>query len=196
MQESSLDIKSLIKLIRKRIKKTLDKKRYAHSLRVAKMCVLLAVKYHLDKKLSYFMGLSHDMCKGSSPKTLEKYAKKDGGPITSIEKDKPDLLHGRAAAVLLSTAYSFNNKEILEAIACHTYGKVGLGEYGKVLFIADKIEPGRPNISKKYLKSLLKMPLDKIVVKVLKENIKYVKGKHYTVSAQSNAFLNSLTGKE
>lgn len=60
-----------------------------------------------------------------------------------ILKDPLKSLHGRAAAVVLQK-FGINDKSVLKAAAFHTFGYEGIDALGKIVYIADKIEPGRP----------------------------------------------------
>lgn len=185
-------IRVLTRLIKKEIKRTLTKERYKHSVRVAKMCRVLCKLYDIDEARGYFCGISHDLCKGMDRTKLLTIAALDGAEITPFEKAKPDLLHGRAAAIILQTKYGEHDHDILEAVSYHTFGKAGMSDLAKILFIADKIEPGRPYITKKYLKKIFAMSLNEATAYVLRENINYVKSKNYIVAPQSDEFLQSL----
>ena len=64
--------------------------------------------------------------------------------------------------------------EILEAVANHTSGIVGMCNLTKCLFLADKIEPGRPQSTDQYRENLLSMTLDDMLYSVLEENYEYL----------------------
>ena len=51
----------------------------------------------------------------------------------------------------------------------------------KCLFLADKIEPGRPQSTDAYRENLLAMPLDKMLYSVLEENYEYLTNKGYEI---------------
>jgi HD superfamily phosphohydrolase YqeK len=39
------------------------------------------------------------------------------------------------------TIFNIEDKEILDAIRFHTIGKIGMSDFEKIIFLADKIEP-------------------------------------------------------
>lgn len=167
----------LTEQIRKYTESAVKKSRYEHSVRTAEMCARICRFYGLDEEKGFLAGIGHDMCKDCNDEEMIALAEKDGNPVIEYELNKPALLHGRAAAVMMKEKFGIKDKEILEAVANHTSGKTGMGNIAKVLFIADKIEPGRPQVSEKYYERLFKNSLDGMLYSVLKENYDYLKRK-------------------
>lgn len=173
------DIIELTEEIRIFAQEHVKKSRYEHSIRVAETCARLCRMFALDDDVGYLAGVGHDMCKDFSDQELFDLAAKDGNPIIPYEKRNPALLHGRAAAVLLKEKFGIEDKDILEAVAYHTSGVMGMCDLSKCLFIADKIEPGRPQSTDEYRERLYKMNLDQMFYAVLYENYSYVLKKGY-----------------
>jgi len=157
------------------------KSRYEHSVRVAQMCARLCRQYGLDSRKGYLAGIGHDMCKDFSDQELLELAARDGMEIIDFDRKKPSLLHGRAAAVMLKEKFKVLDPEILEAVANHTSGIIGMCDLTKCLFLADKIEPGRPQSTDEYRERLLALSLDEMLYSVLEENYEYIINKGYTV---------------
>ena len=157
------------------------KSRYEHSVRVAETCARMCRQYGLDSRKGYLAGIGHDMCKDFSDEDLIAIARRDGDEITDFERQKPALLHGRAAAVLLREKFDINDPEILEAVSNHTSGVLGMCDLTKCLFLADKIEPGRPQSTDEYRARLFAMSLDDMLYSVLEENYDYIKGKGFEI---------------
>ena len=149
-------------------------KRYQHSVRVAEMCARMCRQYGLDSRKGYLAGIGHDMCKDFSDEELLELAGREGLPIIDFDRKKPALLHGRAAAVMLKEHFKVYDPEILEAVANHTSGIIGMCDLTKCLFLADKIEPGRPQSTEEYRARLLAMSLDDMLYSVLEENYEYL----------------------
>ena len=155
------------------------KSRYEHSVRVAQMCARLCRQFGLDSRKGYLAGIGHDICKDFSDEELMEIATRDGKEIIAFDRNKPALLHGRAAAVLLKEKFKIYDPEILEAVAYHTSGLTGMCDLTKCLFLADKIEPGRPQSTDEYRARLLAMPLDEMVYDVLVQNYEYIMKKGF-----------------
>ncbi|MDR1238797.1 MAG: nicotinate (nicotinamide) nucleotide adenylyltransferase [Treponema sp.] len=127
-------------------RESLNPGRFLHSRNTALLAWDLCRRFGLDPQAGYLAGIAHDLGKPLGEKALINLAKRDGGDISRLERKKPSLLHGRAAAVLLEERFGIHNKDILEAVAWHTEGSAVMGPLGKVLYIADKIEVSRSGI--------------------------------------------------
>lgn len=169
--------------------------RYKHSMRTAKMAEKLCARYGLDCKGGYLAGIGHDMCKDMEKNVLLSLACKDGKLISAWERDKPSLLHGRAAAVKMHDDFGVTDKDVLEAVSCHTFGGAGICPLAKVIYVADKVEPGREYITKKYIQKLLCMSLDALTKVVIKDSIAYLEKKGRMVSPETLLFYKSLEGE-
>ena len=62
----------------------------------------------------------------------------------------------------------------------------------KILYIADKIEPGRPHVTKEYLAQFEDMSLDELMLYVLKENVDYLENKGCAVADETYRLMESL----
>ncbi|MCQ2591971.1 MAG: bis(5'-nucleosyl)-tetraphosphatase (symmetrical) YqeK [Treponema sp.] len=178
-----------IENVRQYTKEHVKPSRFEHCERVAQMCAFLCKKFGLDEKKGYLVGIGHDMCKDLPAEKMLEVAARDGNPILDYEKTKPSLLHGRAAAVLMKEDFKIEDKDILEAVANHICGFCEMGNLTKCLFLADKIEPGRPQSTDEYRNNLLSMDLDSMTGTVIIENYKYVSGKGYEVYPETKKMV-------
>lgn len=185
-----IDFDKIAKDVEEYTKKTIKKSRFEHSQRVADMCVLLCNRYGVDPKKGYIAGIGHDMCKYLSEKDMIEMAERDGMPVTDYERSNYSLLHGRAAAVMMKTEFGINDEDILEAVAHHVSGKVGMCDLAKILFISDKAEPGRPQSTDEYREKLLKLSLNGIMYEVLTDNFKYIKKQGYQIYPDTQKMIN------
>lgn len=186
------NFKELCKKVKKIAKSNLSESRFEHSVRTAKMCKKMCRIYGEDFEKGYFCGISHDICKNFSEEEMKKLALQNSEGINQTESENFSLLHGKAAAVFLKNELEIVDEEILEAVSVHTFGKIGMKNLSKILFIADKIEPGRPYVTKKYIKKLLKKTLDELVLIVLENNVSYLEKKGKKVAQETFDLLNSL----
>jgi nicotinate-nucleotide adenylyltransferase len=128
------------------VRESLSSPRFLHSRNTALLCRDLCLRFGLDPRAGYLAGIFHDLAKPLDGETLIGMARKDGREISELEKRKPMLLHGRAAAVLLRERFGVHNEEVLEAVAFHTEGKIGMGSLAKIVYIADKVEVSRKRV--------------------------------------------------
>lgn len=185
-----MDYTEVIENVRAYAEKSVKKSRYEHSVRVAEMCARICRFYGLDEQLGYLAGIGHDICKDEPDEKFIEIAGRDGNVIIPYELAKPSLLHGRAASVYLKELFGIKNKDVLEAVAVHTSGKIGMCDLGKVLFIADKIEPGRPQTNDSYYKRLFSLSLDDMFFSVLMENYEYITKKGYEIFPGTHEMIN------
>lgn len=196
MNEMS-DIENTIERVRVFTLAAVKKSRYEHSMRVAEEAYNLSSKYALpNPRLAYLAGVGHDMCKDMDREVLLSLAAHDGEEIGEIEMERPSLLHGRAAAVKMRRDFNVDDESVIEAVAVHTFGKAGMSDIAKVLYIADKIEPGRSFVDKKYIASIAPLSMDELLIKVVSDGIKYLNKKGCTVSPKTLLLLKSLRGNQ
>ena len=173
-------------------KTVVKESRFEHSERTAKMLADLCKNYGLSEEKGWLAGIAHDMCKDVSDEELFELARKDGKEISKMEQKMPFLLHGRAAAVRIQEMFGVTDPEIIDAIANHTFGSVDSCDLALLLFVADKIEPGRPQSTDEYRANLMSLSCHGIVLAVLEENIEYLKKRGKTVAPESLALREKL----
>lgn len=191
-----MDINSseLVEKIREYAMSAEKKTRFEHSVRVAQTAEYMCGIYGVDKVKGYVAGLAHDICKDLPDEEQLSLAEKDGLPISDAERKFPSLLHGRAAAVKLRNDFGVTDAEVLEAVARHTLGGCNLSSLSKIVYAADKIEPGRPQSTESYRQKLFSMSLNEMTLAVLEENIEYLLSKGKNPAPESYAFKKSLSG--
>lgn len=189
------DLAEITESVRKYALAAVSESRYRHSVRVAETCAKICRRHGIDERLGYFCGIAHDICKNMEGDVLLKIASRDGCEIDALEMERPALLHGRAAAVKLREDWGVADENVLEAVANHTFGKAGMCDLAKILYVSDKIEPGRENVTEEYTMRLLKMDIDSMTRAVVKESMEYLKGRGREASAQTKAFYKSLKKK-
>ncbi|WP_407396759.1 bis(5'-nucleosyl)-tetraphosphatase (symmetrical) YqeK [Treponema sp.] len=185
-------IDELIEKIRLYAKEAEKPKRYEHSLRVAETAEYMCGLYGLDKKKGYLAGIAHDICKNISEEEMKALAIQDGGGISDVENLKPSLLHGRAAAVLLKDRFGVEDGDIIQSVAVHTLGGIGICDLAKVIYSADKIEPGREQSTDEYRARLFAMSLNELTLNVVEENMEYLKSKGKKIAPSSIDFQENL----
>jgi nicotinate-nucleotide adenylyltransferase len=182
-------------------RESLSPGRFLHSRNTALLAWDLCRRFNLDPRSGYLAGIAHDLGKPLDEKTLMELALRDGGGISRLERKKPALLHGRAAAVLLRERFGIENEEILAAVAWHTEGNVDMGALGKVLYIADKIEVSREGIDPALRKNGLSGPaepedsgeaLEALFAAVLDKTVSFLRSKEMDLSEGTLRLLEKM----
>ena len=102
--------------IEKKLKKELDKERYAHTIGVMYTAASLAMAHQCNLGQAMYAGLLHDCAKCISNHDKLKLCKKHNIPISISEKRSPFLLHAKLGAYFAKKRYKVEDGEILHAI--------------------------------------------------------------------------------
>jgi nicotinate-nucleotide adenylyltransferase len=185
---------SLIKKVENTARETLSVERFLHSRNTALLAVDLCRRFGLDTSKGYLAGIAHDLAKQLDNKTMIKTVKRDGRENSILEEKFPNILHGRAAVVLLRERFDISNKDVLEAVALHTSGSADMSALAKIIYIADKTEVSR-NIEPA-LREMLdsENDLDKILYAVVIRTIAKLQAKDKALSEETVDLFNKLKG--
>ena len=110
-----------------------------HVEEVSDTAVWLAKIYDLDIVKVELAALLHDISAIMTPQEMYETAKIRNLEIDPAEEKYHFLLHQRISKIIAREYFDIRDKDILDAIECHTTLKKNAGMYDKVLFIADKI---------------------------------------------------------
>lgn len=164
-----------LKKIKKAMEKTLDSKRYEHTLGVEYTAAALAMRYGESIENARLAGLLHDCAKCMSDEKRLSFCKKHNIAINSIERKNPSLLHAKVGSFLAMEEYHVKDSDVINAILNHTTGRPGMSLLEKIVFVADYIEPGRkqaPSLNEK--RRLAFIDLDKAFLWILKDTLEYL----------------------
>ena len=160
----------------------LSQERLGHSRRVADLAGELCVEYGLERQTGELAGLAHDWAREMPEERLRELGLRDGAGESPLETAYPVLLHGRAAAEGLREILGIEDRDILEAVACHVTGCPGMGLLAKIVFVADFLEPGREFVPEDVRRELLSMDIDRMTLRVLEEIFAYQRSKHRPIA--------------
>jgi predicted HD superfamily hydrolase involved in NAD metabolism len=133
-----MDLSEAEALLRARVSQKLAE----HSQRVGVYAAELALRWGADPQDVLLAGWLHDLCKEMDAASVLTRARELGVPVGPIEAARPtQLLHAPVAAAEL--AGRGLGAACLEAIACHTTGRAGMGAAARCLYVADAAEPAR-----------------------------------------------------
>ena len=164
--------------IEKKLKKEVDKERYAHTRGVMYTAAAMAMAHQADMEQAMYAGLLHDCAKCISNHDKLKICKKNKIFVSPSEERRPFLLHAKLGAYFARKTYGVEDKEILHAIQVHTTGEPGMNTLDKIIYIADYIEPNRnkaPNLEE--ARRLAFEDLDRAMLKILSDTLNYLERK-------------------
>ncbi|MCR5754725.1 MAG: bis(5'-nucleosyl)-tetraphosphatase (symmetrical) YqeK [Acetatifactor sp.] len=162
--------------IRKSLKKTMDSKRYEHTLGVEYTAAALAMCHGGSITEAQLAGLLHDCAKCITNEKKISLCEKYKIEISEVERRNPFLLHSKLGAFLAEKKYHVQNQDIINAIRNHTTGRPEMSLLEKIVFIADYIEPGRkqaPNLET--IRKIAFEDIDSALVLILKDTLTYLK---------------------
>ena len=168
--------------------------RFLHSRNVALLAGDICRQFGLDPQAGYLAGIAHYMCKSLSEEELFRLTKRDGRPVSRLEKKKPSLLHARAGAVLLRERFGVQDRDILDAIRLHTLAAPEMGPLAKAVFIADKIEISRERVDAS-LRDIAAFPsLDALFAATLNDNVAWLRSRKLSLSRETQRLLDTMKG--
>jgi len=103
----------------------------------------LAQMHGVDVEACELAASTHDLFRSEPDFVQISAAEKYGIPIGDIETTTPMLLHGPNAAAWLENEAGLTDIRVLEAVRWHTFGWPEIDDIGKILYLADKLEPGK-----------------------------------------------------
>ena len=115
----------------------------AHVHRVVEIAQELAVCHGINQEQAALAALAHDVARAMTDGELLRRAAGMGLPIGVVDRRVPILLHGPVGAEILQQEAGLTDISIYKAVYWHTTANPALDELGKVVFIADKLDPAK-----------------------------------------------------
>ena len=178
-----------IEKIKKDLKELLSDYRYEHSLRVGETAKELAHIYQIDEEKAYLAGIIHDIAKEFTKEENIKIMERNGKHLDI--NSTPRINHALVGAVYAKEKYHLD-EDIIHAISSHAIGDIPMSTLDKIVFIADKIEPGKnyPKIEEE--RQLAKKNLDKAIILCIENNHQKLRKENKKVAPKSIEVLNNL----
>jgi predicted HD superfamily hydrolase involved in NAD metabolism len=162
-----------------------------HSGRVAAYAADLAERWDVDREDVLLAGWLHDICKELDAAAMLARARALGLPIGPVEAARPtQLLHAPLAAAELGGRGL--SQACLEAIACHTTGRAGMGPAARCLYVADAAEPGRSYQGVERLRELAVADLDAAVAESAGQTLMHLVHRGAPIHPSSVELYNEL----
>ncbi|WP_303727615.1 bis(5'-nucleosyl)-tetraphosphatase (symmetrical) YqeK [Denitrobacterium detoxificans] len=176
------------------------KKRYKHSVGVAKTAKKLAKLYGYNPKVARMAGILHDWDKGLGVYEIRERAQTLGVDLDpQISENMPWLLHGPTAAAALRLEYPEFGEEVFQAIARHTSGAAEMSPLDCIIYVADIIEPNRTFGDMKGIKRLRKevgkVPLEQLYFDAFKYTFTFLVSRDRQLYPETVDIWNSLMWK-
>jgi len=113
-----------------------------HVERAVEEALRLARLHGVDEERARLTALGHDIVRATPHDELLRLAGEVGLEVSDLERAEPVLLHGAIAARLLPQRFGVDDPVVLDAVRYHTTARAGMSALEKVMYVADKTEPG------------------------------------------------------
>jgi len=130
----------LASLVTRRVR-SLPRRLQDHIHRVEKIAQGLGEVHGVDPARAGLAMLCHDVAREMGGGELLMRASQLDLPVSMVERDVPILLHGPVGAEILKTEDGLTDDSIYQAVYWHTTAHPSLDTLGKVVFLADKLDP-------------------------------------------------------
>jgi predicted HD superfamily hydrolase involved in NAD metabolism len=138
--------------------------RLKHIQGVVKTSASLARKYGLSVEKAKLAAWLHDCAKEKSRNEMRRWINKGGFQLDAQEIQMPGLWHPHAGAGLALSQWGIKDREILEAVRCHTLGSPKMAPLAQVVFVADFIEPSRHFVGVERVRDIARKNLKEAVL--------------------------------
>ncbi len=169
------------KQIDNKLKVMMKKARYQHVCRVSIVAEKIAQYYSLPVEKIKISALIHDCAKDYSLDVLRSLINKYQIKLNEVEENIPKIWHAYVGAEMAKEIFQIDDFEILEAIRYHSTASSKLSLLGKVVYIADKIEPNRRSAKMKNLWQMIWKDIDLTLLALLDQELKYLISKKLVV---------------
>ena len=156
------------------LEKALPRKRFEHSVAVYETALELAKIHNANMEKVAVASLLHDCGREIPTRNNLMQAAALNIEIDEVEQNQPILLHAKIGVCLAQNKYGVTDKETLDAILYHTTGAPGMSKASMIVYLADLLEPKRGFFGIEEMRQLVKVDLEKTMMKAYALTIKYL----------------------
>lgn len=168
----------------------ISRKRLIHSWNTLFTAVEMALRFSVDPDKTALAALTHDAAKELSREDLLFLVPKN--ERAKYGKLNPAILHGPAGAHFVENIFGLADPDIKSAIYYHTTLHENPTALEKILFVADKIEPGRSFRDLEPIRKLSRKHLNAAALACLKDVERFLLRENLKPHPLSKAALHSL----
>lgn len=176
------------------VKEQLTERRYVHTIGVMETALELADRYGVDKEKAELSAIFHDYAKFRDKEEMRQIIIDQKMPQDLLQFHD-ELWHAPVGAYLVEKEAGISDAEVLEAIRCHTSGKINMSMLDKVLYVADYIEPGRDFPGVEQVRESAESSLDIAVIQSMKNTITYLLKRNQPIYPDTFHAYNDMTMK-
>lgn len=170
-------------------------KRLAHIAGCESEAVRLARRWGENEEDARRAAILHDCTKYLELDEQLALCRRYGLPLDELEREAVKLLHSKTGAAVAKYIYGESDR-VYDAIFYHTTGRGNMTLLGKILYVADYMEPNRDFPEVGEMRRLAYEDLDGAVVLGAELAMEEMREKNRVIHPNTLACWSSLTGKE
>ncbi len=186
------DLEGLPERLEAAARALLSPERFEHSRGCARFAAEACARSGIDPRKGRAAGWAHDLAKELPRERQMTLARACPVPVPDSVFRNPVLLHGPAAATLVAREFGVRDPEILEAAACHTVGRADMGPLAKIVWAADKLEPGRRHVDDEVRRRCGSLDPDSLLLEALEATVTWLRAKGREVAPETLDLYNTL----
>ncbi len=171
----------------------LKKKRFEHVMGVLKVSLELAEAHGVSKEKAEIAALFHDYAKNFSDEEMLKRIEDENLQDENLSVCASiNLYHGIVGASIAEKEYGIFDRDILNAIEHHTFGRAGMSKLEKITYLSDMTEPSRNFKGVEEIREKAFLDLDKAMVMAIDKTLLYLIGRGEAININTIFARNSL----
>lgn len=177
---------------KKIIKERMGKKRYIHSINVAKAALQLAKKYGADTEKAVTAGILHDITKETPNDEQLQIINSNGIILDNVQEFSPKTWHAISGSAYVKQNLKIDDEDILNAIRYHTSGRANMSLLEKIIFVADFIGDERDYDGVEIMRAKAKNSLEEAMLYGVSFTIKDLVQRQCAIDVNTLSLYNEL----
>ena len=174
------------------IKGRMSKKRYVHSVNVAKAARQLAVQYGADVEKAVIAGILHDITKETPYDEQLQIINSNGIMLDDVQRFLPKTWHAISGSLYIKEYLNIQDTDIINAVRYHTSGRADMSLLEKVIFVADFIGEERNYKGVDIMRQKAKRSLEEAMLYGVSFSISDLTARQYAIDANTLGLYNRL----
>lgn len=170
----------------------MGKKRYTHSINVAKAAQQLAIRYGGDIEKAMIAGILHDITKEMPFDQQLQIIESNGIILNNVQSFSPKTWHAISGSVVIEKEIGIADEDILNAVKYHTSGRANMSLLEKIIFVADFIGEERDYKGVDVMRSKAKKSLEEAMLYGVTFTIRDLAERQCAIDMNTLALYNEL----
>lgn len=170
----------------------MGKKRYTHSINVAKAAQQLAIRYGGNIEKAMIAGILHDITKEMPFDQQLQIIESNGIILNNVQSFSPKTWHAISGSVVIEKEIGIADEDILNAVKYHTSGRANMSLLEKIIFVADFIGEERDYKGVDVMRSKAKKSLEEAMLYGVTFTIRDLAERQCAIDMNTLALYNEL----